>query len=87
MKWLTAPTDPRQLMAVARIQNSLDFKTGFKDYLEKLKDELSLQAVSIVGEVEYRQNQGRLQVVIDLLSLCKNAHEWAMATQAKTKKP
>lgn len=87
MKWLTAPTDPRQLMAVARLQNSLDFKTGFKDYLEELQKELSLQGVSIIADLEYRQNQGRLQVVIDLLTLCKNAHNWAMATQAKTKKP
>ena len=87
MKWLTPPTDPRRLMAVARLQNSLDFKAGWRDLLEEYQTELSLHSASIIDDREYRQNQGRLQVVMDLLSLCRNAHDWATATQAKTKKP
>lgn len=83
MKWLPVPTDQRHLLIIARLQNNLDFRAGWRDYLIELKEELSLKSAMIKDDVEYRQNQGRLQAVIDLLTLCENAHDWALAAQAK----
>lgn len=83
MKWLPLPTGPRRLAVIARLQNNLDFRSGWREYLDELKAELSLKSAMIKDDVEYRQNQGRLQTVIDLLTLCENAHDWALAAQAK----
>lgn len=85
MRWLTVPTDPRRLITVARLQNNTDFRAGFLEYLVELRTELSLKSADLKDEVEYRQNQGRLQAIIDLLVLCDKAHEWALAAQAKYK--
>ena len=85
MKWLPVPTDPRRLITIARVQNNTDFRAGFLEYLVELRAELSIKSASIKDEIEYRQNQGRLQAVIDLLVLCEKAHEWALSAQAKAK--
>ena len=85
MRWLPVPTDPRRLITIARVQSNTDFRDGFRDYLVELRYELSLKSADLKDEVEYRQNQGRLQAVIDLLDLCGNAHEWALKAQAKKK--
>jgi len=79
MKWLPVPTDPRRLITIARLQSNTDFRFGFRDLLVELRTELSLKSAEIKDEVEYRQNQGRLQTVIDLVVLCENAHDWALA--------
>ena len=86
MKWLPVPTDPRRLITIARVQNNVDFRAGFLEYLVELRTELSLKSAIIKDEVEYRQNQGRLQAVIDLLVLCDKAHSWALASQVKSSK-
>ena len=85
MKWLPVPTDPRRLIAIARLQSNTDFRTGFRELFVDLRLELALKSATIKDEVEYRQNQGRLQTVIDLLVLCEKAHGWALSAQAKTK--
>jgi len=87
MRWLPVPTDPRELIAIARLQSNTDFRAGFLEYLAVLRKELSLKSADLIDEVEYRQNQGRLQAVIDLLVLCEKAHEWALSAQAKPIKP
>ena len=87
MRWLPVPTDPRRLITIARLQSNTDFRTGFREYLVELRTELALKSATIKDEVEYRQNQGRLQAVIDLLVLCEKAHGWALSAQAKQKNP
>ena len=87
MKWIKLESELREIIAIARLQNHLDFRSGWLSYLERLKTELSMQSAVINDDVQYRQNQGRLQVIIDLLTLCKNAHEWAVSKQPKPKKP
>jgi len=87
MKWLTVPTDPRRLMSIARLQSNTDFRTGFRELFVDFRLELALKSATIKDEVEYRQNQGRLQTVIDLLVLCEKAHGWALSAQAKQKNP
>ena len=87
MRWLPEPTDPRRLITIARLQNNTDFQFGFREYLVDLRTELSLKSADLKDPVEYRQNQGRLQAVIDLLDLCGNAHEWALKAQAKQNNP
>ena len=87
MKWLPVPTDPRRLMSIARLQSNTDFRTGFRELFVDLRLELALKSATIKDEVEYRQNQGRLQTVIDLLVLCEKAHGWALSAQAKQKTP
>ena len=83
--WLKLQIEPRELIAIARVQNSLDFRAGFLSYLERLKTELSTLSAHVKDDVEIRLNQGRLQAIIDLLTLCKNAHGWALKDQAKNK--
>ena len=83
MKWLPVPTDPRRLIAIARLQSNTDFRAGFREYFIELRTELSLKSADMKDDVEYRQNQGRLQAVIDLLVLCENSHDWAVAAQVK----
>ena len=87
MRWLEVPTDPRRLITIARLQNNLDFRNGFLEYLVELRTELSLKSADLKDNIEYRQNQGRLQTVIDLLDLCGNAHGWALKAQAKQNNP
>jgi len=87
MKWLPVPTDPRRLMSIARLQSNTDFRTGFRELFVDLRLELALKSATIKDEVEYRQNQGRLQSVIDLLVLCEKSHGWALSAQAKQKNP
>ena len=83
MKWLPVPTDTRRLIMIARLKSDPDFQGGWRDYLVELRTDLSLKSAVLKDEVEYRQNQGRLQAVIDLLVLCDNAHDWALKAQAK----
>ena len=83
MRWLPVPTDPRRLITIARVQNSIDFQAGWKAYLADLRTELSFKSAELKDDVECRQNQGRLQAIIDLLKLCDNAHDWALKAQAK----
>ena len=86
MRWLPVPTDPRRLITIARLQNNADFRAGILEYLLELRTELSLKSADLIDRVEYRQNQGRLQSVIDLLDLCGNAHDWALKAQSKQNK-
>jgi len=83
MKWLPVPTDPRRLITIARLQNNLDFQNGWKAYLNDVQKELFLKSLYLKGDIEYRQNQGRLQVITDLLTFCDNAHDWALKAQPK----
>lgn len=87
MRWLPVPTDPRRLISIARVQSNPDFRSGFLEYLVEMRTELSLKSADLKDDVEYRQNQGRLQTVIDLLDLCGNAHDWALKAQAKPNNP
>ena len=85
MRWLTAPDEARQLLAIARIQDNLDFRAGMLKFMEDARDELLLKGVLLVSDIEYKQNQGRVQVLLDLIDLCKSSYDWALKAQAKAK--
>jgi C4-dicarboxylate transporter len=82
MKKLERP----ELEALVSISGNIDFIT-FTNILKETAHEIAIKNSTIIEEVQFRWNQGRVQEILDILKKIRDAKDELEYTRKQVRKP
>ena len=75
-----------ELESLVSISGNIDF-IAFINILKETAHEIAIKNSSVIEEVQFRWNQGRIQEILDILKKIRDASEELEYTRKQARKP